>query len=1067
MNLARSLALAALAMACGTAALGETADLPDTLPSVELFRPVVVLPYEAKDGLRYGHISEILSIAFHPKRNTFLSASRVARLGSSATGDYIDSLGCYGSCRLESKATYGVSAGVAFSTDGTKYYMADYDVLREFGYYGHNKEVADGFRLPRATKALALSQDGGLLAVGTDGAGLFLVDLADRDVVALRKPDKGYEAVEAVAFSPDGKTLAAGAPSFFSVWDVRSRKERKSEDSGARSVAFSPDGRLLALTRRWNVLVLDAATLQPLGEFDPPMLNVSALAFSPDGTLAAGGPSALRGFEVDLLDPMSGARLDALRFAEDQGRPPEGKTIRVLAFSPDGESLAAGVEDTLVLWRNMGARRLFASPPELVTVGADTAAQDKLQAELDGKIKALPAPAPKGEFETSAEYSARLKLSKDAETALRDDYEPRIAEAKRKSEEGREELQRRLREEGEAFERARDRARASARTVKVVGELGAYDADQETFVFKAADRAFSVRVPRESAKAVDRKAKALLEAQVRYLDAGAVKVVAAQLVDPVTNAPLGFPSGTAVAAPAAGAAAPPKLVIADLAFKDAGSDGMLDGREAGGIKLKVVNQGKGRASGVSLKLEAAGGTAGQGLKFAERRHVGALAPGEERTLEAAVVGADSLAEGEALLQATLVESDGFDSKPVVLSFRTRPFQPAKLEVARVEVRDGEGGRTITKGKECELTLTVRNAGGGAASRAALVIASSDPNVRVYGDPRAGLGSLGPGESKKAVFSVAVAQRYAGPPVLPLSFSFEEEGARRPVRPEVSLALGEEPSELKVVRVQAARDVADDDLASAPVLSDAEKALGPNDYAVVIGIERYRNVPRSQFSLDDAKLFKAYLKALGIPERNIELLTDDGATFSVMNRTFDRWLANRVKPGGRVVVYYSGHGAPDPATGEAYLVPFDGEPDYLQDTAYAVDKLKERLSRLPAAEVLVVLDSCFSGAGGRSVLAKGARPLVMARPGAGVPANMAVLAAARASQISTSSPEKGHGILTYYLLKAIKAGRKDLAGAFAYLGPLVEDEAKAANNAVQTPVLEPPVEKAAGRFLLRK
>jgi len=51
----------------------------------------------------------------------------------------------------------------------------------------------------------------------------------------------------------------------------------------------------------------------------------------------------------------------------------------------------------------------------------------------------------------------------------------------------------------------------------------------------------------------------------------------------------------------------------------------------------------------------------------------------------------------------------------------------------------------------------------------------------------------------------------------------------------------------------------------------------NAFAVVIGIENYRNLPKSDYSVKDAALVKAYLKALGFQERNIDFVTD-GDTF---------------------------------------------------------------------------------------------------------------------------------------------------------------------------------------------
>ena len=241
---------------------------------------------------------------------------------------------------------------------------------------------------------------------------------------------------------------------------------------------------------------------------------------------------------------------------------------------------------------------------------------------------------------------------------------------------------------------------------------------------------------------------------------------------------------------------------------------------------------------------------------------------------------------------------------------------------------------------------------------------------------------------------------------------------------------------------------------------------PDDLAVVIGIENYQSVSRSDFSKSDAGIVKDYLKALGFQERNIEFIADERATKSAIEKTIEAWLPNRIKKDSRVFIYYSGHGAPEPKTGDAYLVPYDGDPNYLEVTGYSLKRLYDNLGKLQVAEITVVLDSCFSGAGGRSVLAQGARPLVMMTTSAVLPSNMAVLSATQGTQISTSSPEKGHGVFTYYFLKALKDGKKNIAEIYEYIKPLVEDEAKQL-NVQQSPSINPDVEKLKGRFGLRK
>jgi WD40 repeat protein len=252
-----------------------------------------------------------------------------------------------------------------------------------------------------------------------------------------------------------------------------------------------------------------------------------------------------------------------------------------------------------------------------------------------------------------------------------------------------------------------------------------------------------------------------------------------------------------------------------------------------------------------------------------------------------------------------------------------------------------------------------------------------------------------------------------------------------------------------------------DVSAPPVVS-----VGPreNDVAVVIGIERYKQLPRSDYSVADASLVKKYLLALGFQERNIELLVDDSATFSAMRKTLETWLPNRVKPGSRLFIYYSGHGAPDAQTGEPYLVPYDGDASYLSDTGYPLERLYTSLGKVPAAEVVVVLDSCFSGSGGRSVLAPGTRPLIVLKEPAVPRTRIAVLSSTESSQISTSSPEVGHGLFTYYFLRALQDGKKSVGDIYTYVKPQVEDAAKR-RNVTQRPAFHPGPDSPMAAFTL--
>lgn len=243
------------------------------------------------------------------------------------------------------------------------------------------------------------------------------------------------------------------------------------------------------------------------------------------------------------------------------------------------------------------------------------------------------------------------------------------------------------------------------------------------------------------------------------------------------------------------------------------------------------------------------------------------------------------------------------------------------------------------------------------------------------------------------------------------------------------------------------------------LPSGSSALNPDAFAVVIGVEKYRQagVPAVDYASRDAKTMAAYLGTMGFDPKNVAVLTDAQAGKVDFDKHFGKWLKNRVGPKSRVFVYYAGHGAPNPTTGAGYLMPYEADPSYLDETAYPVAQLYAELGKLPTKDVTVVLDACFSGQGERSLIAKGTRPLVAVQKTAG-PENAAVIAAASGSQISASDHEARHGLLTYHLLAGLHGGadedqdgRITTSELFAYARPAVERAAKL-QNVEQTPTV---------------
>ncbi|MFA5140064.1 MAG: ankyrin repeat domain-containing protein [Elusimicrobiota bacterium] len=243
-----------------------------------------------------------------------------------------------------------------------------------------------------------------------------------------------------------------------------------------------------------------------------------------------------------------------------------------------------------------------------------------------------------------------------------------------------------------------------------------------------------------------------------------------------------------------------------------------------------------------------------------------------------------------------------------------------------------------------------------------------------------------------------------------------------------------------------------------------------DFALVVGVEKYSDLTSASYAERDAATVERHLLAMGVPRRNLVTLTGTRATRTGLQKYLETWLPKNVTPESRVYFFYSGHGAPNPTTGDAYLVPFDGDPNFLQDTAYPLERLYKKMGELKAKDVVMVVDACFSGSGGRSVLAKGARPLVLskAEPAQALASNITVFSAASNDQITGTLDEYGHGIMTYFFLKGLNGDAKDKDGRvsaeslYKYLLPKVQDEARRQNRE-QTPVLQG---KSEGGLILR-
>jgi Caspase domain len=298
---------------------------------------------------------------------------------------------------------------------------------------------------------------------------------------------------------------------------------------------------------------------------------------------------------------------------------------------------------------------------------------------------------------------------------------------------------------------------------------------------------------------------------------------------------------------------------------------------------------------------------------------------------------------------------------------------------------------------------------------------------------------------------------------------EREEYRRRQQPQVSAPAGISKEDLTGIvqaAVEGATKAQKRDITPVRVIeSDIDKPAyqlseNPDDFAIVIGIDKYLDLPQAMYAERDAEAVKKHLIALGYPSRNVVHLSGEKAGRSSIEKFLETWLPRNINENSRVFFYFSGHGAPDTKTGQAYLVPWDGDVNFLENTAYPVKRLYDKLNALKARQVIVVLDSCFSGGGGRSVLAKGTRPLVIHVDNSTVNLGKILsFSASAANEITGAIDDQGHGAFTYYFLKGISGAAMDKSGnvtarsLYNYLLPKVQDAARRQNRD-QTPQLMP-------------
>lgn len=204
-----------------------------------------------------------------------------------------------------------------------------------------------------SVEAVAFSPDGATLATGSYDRTVRLWSTKTAQSLAVIK---GHgSAVHSLVWSSNGKYLFSGsADATVEMWDVAASLEPElnlpRDNKGYRAVAFTPSNDLLGVgyTTSKAIKIWNLFKGQAIAVLDESEGNLLSAAFSPQADLLATGGTDK---QVKLWDARTGRLIWAM--------PGHSDSVYALAFSPDGRLLVSGAKnEPLIMWETHTGRKI-------------------------------------------------------------------------------------------------------------------------------------------------------------------------------------------------------------------------------------------------------------------------------------------------------------------------------------------------------------------------------------------------------------------------------------------------------------------------------------------------------------------------------------------------------------------------------------------------------------------------------------------------------------------------------------------------------------------------------------
>lgn len=501
---------------------------------------------------------------------------------------------------------------------------------------------------------------------------------------------------------------------------------------------------------------------------------------------------------------------------------------------------------------------------------------------------------------------------------------------------------------------------------------------------------------------------------------------------------------------------PPILEIIpnSILFTDANKNNAIDANENCCIKFKIHNNGKGNAINCFAKIIPNETT--KEIKYADI-NIPLIKPQETIDVSMPLTSTTKVSDGIANLRLKVEEPHGFGTETASISINTKKFVAPLLQIVDSKVSPSEG-TTLKKMSPFYLQVLLQNTKKGSADNVKVKI-GLPTNVLLMESQKEEeyFAYISGGATKSINYPLIINNNYASNDV-PITLYVKEKYGEYAENKTINLHINQSITNNNIIIKEKEINTKNQDIKIASISSDIDKNIpeainsNSNTFAIVIANETYNKEANVPYAVNDGNIFKEYCRnCLGIPEKNIHLITN--ATLNDIRHEV-KWIqdvAEVYKGDAKIIFYYAGHGIPDEKSKNAYLLPTDG---YGSDvaTGYSLENLYKTFGSLPSKSITVFLDACFSGAKRDGNMLASARGVAIKVKQTIPVGNMVVFTAAQGDETAYPYKEEEHGLFTYYLLKKLQEtkGNATLGELSDYIKEQVERQSIVTNGKLQSP-----------------